>query len=117
MAKPIYSAEATVTGGRANGHGRTTDGALDVQLRSQLDVESAVGRAAVAVRASARDGRLGAVDGLGHGVAQVAARVTMLPSGSATKAICSPHGMAVGSRNTDDSVSRSWAMLVSRSST
>jgi lipoyl-dependent peroxiredoxin len=34
MAKPIYSAEATVTGGRANGHGRTTDGALDVQLRS-----------------------------------------------------------------------------------
>jgi osmotically inducible protein OsmC len=33
MAKPIYSAEATVTGGRAHGHGRTTDGALDVQLR------------------------------------------------------------------------------------
>ena len=26
-------AEATVTGGRADGHGRTTDGALDVQLR------------------------------------------------------------------------------------
>src|SRR5256885_16365430 len=33
MAKPIYTAEATVTGGRANGHGRTTDGGLDVQLR------------------------------------------------------------------------------------
>jgi lipoyl-dependent peroxiredoxin len=29
----IYTAEATVTGGRANGHGRTSDGALDVQLR------------------------------------------------------------------------------------
>ncbi len=33
MAKTIYTAEAKVTGGRANGHGRTTDGALDVQLR------------------------------------------------------------------------------------
>jgi Ohr subfamily peroxiredoxin len=33
MAKPIYTAEANVTGGRANGHGRTTDGMLDVQLR------------------------------------------------------------------------------------
>jgi Ohr subfamily peroxiredoxin len=33
MSKVIYTAEATVTGGRAEGHGRTTDGALDVQLR------------------------------------------------------------------------------------
>jgi Ohr subfamily peroxiredoxin len=33
MAKVIYTAEANVTGGRAQGHGRTTDGALDVQLR------------------------------------------------------------------------------------
>jgi Ohr subfamily peroxiredoxin len=29
----LYTAEATVTGGRANGHGVTSDGALDVQLR------------------------------------------------------------------------------------
>jgi Ohr subfamily peroxiredoxin len=29
----LYTAEATVTGGRANGHGRTSDGVLDVQLR------------------------------------------------------------------------------------
>ena len=29
----IYAAEATVTGGRAEGHGRTRDGTLDVQLR------------------------------------------------------------------------------------
>src|SRR5213078_4002878 len=34
MARVLYTAEATVTGGRANGHGRTNDGALDVQLRS-----------------------------------------------------------------------------------
>ncbi len=33
MAKPIYTATATVTGGRDNGHGRTSDGILDVQLR------------------------------------------------------------------------------------
>ena len=34
MAKAIYTAEATVTGGRAQGHGVTSDGALDVQLRT-----------------------------------------------------------------------------------
>ena len=34
MARVLYTAEATVTGGRANGHGRTNDGSLDVQLRS-----------------------------------------------------------------------------------
>lgn len=33
MAKVVYTAEATVTGGRDAGHGTTTDGALDVQLR------------------------------------------------------------------------------------
>jgi osmotically inducible protein OsmC len=33
MADPVYTAEATVTGGRAEGHGRSTDGALDVSLR------------------------------------------------------------------------------------
>jgi len=33
MAKTVYTAEATVTGGRGNGHGRTSDGMLDLQLR------------------------------------------------------------------------------------
>jgi osmotically inducible protein OsmC len=33
MAKVLYTAKATVTGGRVNGHGVTDDGALDVQLR------------------------------------------------------------------------------------
>jgi Ohr subfamily peroxiredoxin len=33
MAGAIYTAEAKVTGGRIHGHGVTTDGALDVQLR------------------------------------------------------------------------------------
>jgi Ohr subfamily peroxiredoxin len=33
MASTIYTAEAHVTGGRANGHGRTSDGVLEVDLR------------------------------------------------------------------------------------
>ena len=39
MAKPIYTAEATVTGGRVHGHGVTSDGVLDVQLRPPGDDE------------------------------------------------------------------------------
>ncbi|HEY2716852.1 MAG TPA: organic hydroperoxide resistance protein [Solirubrobacterales bacterium] len=31
--KPIYTAQATVTGGRDEGHGRTSDGALEVDIR------------------------------------------------------------------------------------
>jgi Ohr subfamily peroxiredoxin len=38
MAKALYTAEATVTGGRANGHGRVSDGALDVQLRTPTEM-------------------------------------------------------------------------------
>ena len=38
MARVLYTAEATVTGGRANGHGRTSDGALDVQIRSPQEM-------------------------------------------------------------------------------
>jgi Ohr subfamily peroxiredoxin len=33
MRDTLYTAEATVTGGRVGGHGRTSDGVLDVQLR------------------------------------------------------------------------------------
>ena len=34
----IYTAEATVTGGRTDGHGATSDGALDVQLRTPQEM-------------------------------------------------------------------------------
>jgi lipoyl-dependent peroxiredoxin len=34
MPRDLYTAEAHVTGGRAHGHGRTSDGALEVELRS-----------------------------------------------------------------------------------
>ncbi len=33
MAKVLYTAEAEVTGGRMEGHGRTSDGALEVDIR------------------------------------------------------------------------------------
>ncbi len=33
MANKLYTAKAHVTGGRAEGHGRTSDGALEVDLR------------------------------------------------------------------------------------
>ena len=33
MSKAIYTAEAHVTGGRADGHGKTSDGNLEVDLR------------------------------------------------------------------------------------
>ena len=33
MSKAIYTAEAHVVGGRADGHGKTSDGALEVDLR------------------------------------------------------------------------------------
>ena len=38
MAKVVYTAEATVVGGRAQGHGVTSDGALDVQLRTPVEM-------------------------------------------------------------------------------
>ena len=37
MAKVIYTAEAHVTGGRVAGHGRTSDGALEVDLRAPAE--------------------------------------------------------------------------------
>src|SRR3954471_13467653 len=38
MAKVLYTAKATVTGGRAHGHGRSSDGALEVQLRTPAEL-------------------------------------------------------------------------------
>jgi len=38
MSKSLYTAQATVKGGRAHGHGVTSDGALDVQLRTPTEM-------------------------------------------------------------------------------
>ncbi len=38
MTQTLYTAQATVTGGRDQGHGATSDGALDVQLRTPKEM-------------------------------------------------------------------------------
>jgi lipoyl-dependent peroxiredoxin len=38
MAKTVYTAQATVTGGRAQGHGASNDGALEVDLRTPAEM-------------------------------------------------------------------------------
>src|SRR5437588_12422596 len=38
MSKELYTAQASVTGGRVEGHGVTTDGSLDVQLRTPVEM-------------------------------------------------------------------------------
>jgi osmotically inducible protein OsmC len=38
MADALYTTQATVTGGRAEGHGKTSDGQLDVQLRAPTEM-------------------------------------------------------------------------------
>jgi osmotically inducible protein OsmC len=38
MAKVLYTAEAEVTGGRAHGHGETSDGQLEVDLRAPREM-------------------------------------------------------------------------------
>jgi osmotically inducible protein OsmC len=43
MARELYTAEAVVTGGRAEGHGRTNDGELDVDLRLPQEMGGAGG--------------------------------------------------------------------------
>ncbi len=41
MSKVVYTAEAQVTGGRADGHGRTSDGALEIDLRLPAEMGGA----------------------------------------------------------------------------
>jgi len=41
VSKVVYTAEAHVTGGRAEGHGRTSDGALEVDLRLPAEMGGA----------------------------------------------------------------------------
>jgi Ohr subfamily peroxiredoxin len=43
MAKVLYTAEATVIGGREQGHGRTSDGAFEVELRIPTEMGGAGG--------------------------------------------------------------------------
>jgi lipoyl-dependent peroxiredoxin len=89
MAKVLYTAEAEVTGGRSEGHGRTSDGKLEVDLRLPKELGGdgdgtnpeqllAVGFAACfesALGVVARRRKLEAGD------ARIASRVKLLPTG------------------------------------
>ncbi len=90
MAKVLYTADATVTGGRAAGHGRTSDGVLDVQLRMPPEMGGegggtnpeqlfAVGYAACFEGALGVAGRREKVD---VADASIDSRVSLLPNGS-----------------------------------
>jgi lipoyl-dependent peroxiredoxin len=88
MAQVLYTAEATVTGGRADGHGRTSDGVLDVQLRLPKEMGGdqigtnpeqlfAVGYAACF---GAAIGVVGRREGVEVGELSVDSRVSLLPT-------------------------------------
>jgi lipoyl-dependent peroxiredoxin len=89
MAKVLYTAEAEVTGGRAAGHGETSDGQLKVDLRVPKELGGdgdgtnpeelfAVGYAACFEGALAVVGRRQELEA---GDARIASKVKLLPTG------------------------------------
>ncbi len=90
MARAIYTAEATVTGGRAEGHGLTSDGALDVQLRVPQDMGGEGGgtnpeQLFAVGYAACFEGALGVIarrQKLEPGEVSIDSKVSMLPNGS-----------------------------------
>jgi Ohr subfamily peroxiredoxin len=88
MAQVLYTAEATVTGGRTEGHGVTSDGNLDVQMRTPMELGGdgegtnpeqlfAVGYAACFESALGVVARRERAD---VGEVSIAARVSLLPT-------------------------------------
>src|SRR5881398_2609598 len=86
--KPIYTARATVTGGRADGHGRTDDGELDVQLRPPADGGGTNPEQLFAVGyAACFEGALGAVarrERAEVGDVSIDSRVSLIPTAERT---------------------------------
>ena len=89
MAKVLYTAEAEVTGGRMEGHGRTSDGALEVDIRipealggpgggTNPEQLFAVGFASCFESALAVVARRAKVEA---GDAKVASKVNLMPTG------------------------------------
>ncbi len=90
MPNVLYTAEAHVTGGRAKGHGRSSDGQLDVQLRAPVEMGGegdgtnpeqlfAVGYAACFEGALGVAGRRASVE---VDDAEIDSKVCLLPNGS-----------------------------------
>lgn len=92
MTKPLYTAQAQVTGGRAHGHGRSSDGMLDVHLRQPKELGGdgdgtnpeqlfAVGYAACFSTVLTMVGQR---QGLKAGDAAVDAKVMLIPNANGT---------------------------------
>ena len=89
MAKVLYTAEATVTGGRAQGHGRTSDGLLEVDLRSPKEMGGEGGgtnpeQLFAIGYAACFEGALGVAGRRQHletGDASINSKVSLLPTG------------------------------------
>ena len=95
MANTIYTAEAHVTGGRAEGHGRTSDGVLEVDLRLPAEMGGqgggtnpeqlfAVGYAACFEGAMGVVGRRAKLDGRRHRLELLHRPTAKAASGSAS---------------------------------
>jgi osmotically inducible protein OsmC len=88
MREPIYTAEATVTGGRAEGHASSSDGALDVQLRRPAEMGGEGGgtnpeQLFAVGYAACFDSALGAVarrQRVDPGETSVSSRVSLIPT-------------------------------------
>src|SRR6202167_6378698 len=88
MTKSLYTAQAHVTGGREQGHGVTSDGALDVQLRSPVEMGGEGGgtnpeQLFAVGYAACFEGALGVVGRREHaevGDVSIDSRVSLLPT-------------------------------------
>ncbi|MFI7361908.1 Ohr family peroxiredoxin [Streptomyces sp. NPDC050149] len=105
MTKPLYTAEAHVTGGRTQGHGRTTDGRLEVDLRQPKELGGdgegtnpeqlfAIGYAACFATVLSLVGRSRNLDA---DDAAVDARVALVPSGAGAFGLTVELGIALPS--------------------
>jgi osmotically inducible protein OsmC len=91
-ARVIYTAVATTTGGRANGHGRTNDGALDVQLRRPREMGGEGGgtnpeQLFAVGYAACFEGALGVIGRREHvevGDVSIESRVSLIPNADRT---------------------------------
>jgi lipoyl-dependent peroxiredoxin len=91
-ARVIYTAVATTTGGRANGHGSTNDGALDVQLRRPKELGGEGGgtnpeQLFAVGYAACFEGALGVIGRREHvevGDVSIESRVSLIPNADRT---------------------------------
>jgi len=116
MPKVLYTATATVTGGRAAGHGRTSDGALDVELALPAEMGGEEGSAKTNPEqlfavgfAACFEGALGVAarrEGVEAGDASIDSHVSLLPTDSGGFALAVKLDVTLPSVDDDDLAGR-----------